>query len=486
MSFLSKRSSIRISQLSKKEFCKNSLCPQDYKELVLKNGNTSLLSDLIDEWYKGGEIGSDNYMKKSKYRFLKTVNISDDYLYNENSIEFCKPFIGKKPQNNDILIVKDGAGSGLGEVALYKNISRNNDYISAGLIGVRIKDVKKYYALGFLKSQHFKDYINVNTAQGSTIRHSKLVALNYSIPFPTKKNHLNPSLIEFYVSVLTQNIIDKEEQIAYKSKRIDELFEKELKTNTNNIQVYKLPTISKLKLGNRLDTIIYSKRYYEYENRIKSYINGHYFLDEKDVAPGKTPKDYYFSPTKKSNLFYQWITPKNVYGRRLAYKTYIHTDSTSRISKNTIVLNGIRYVGNGIYIDNNEKIFANQNTLIIKRFNNQLDQLFLYAFLTSEIGKYMQMAQRNFGIVPILYKENLCKIPIPEFDVAMKKKITSLYYNPIEQPKIIEINSYLENEKKRNSELGIHQLSSEIFDLKDKLINVIDKIINEVPIKLEL
>lgn len=33
------------------------------------------------------------------------------------------------------------------------------------------------------------------------------------IPFPTSKNHPNPEKIQEYVSVLVQNMIDKEEQI---------------------------------------------------------------------------------------------------------------------------------------------------------------------------------------------------------------------------------------------------------------------------------
>jgi len=195
MGFLKHKNSFKISEISKKEFCRNSLCPQDYKELILNNSNTIKLSDIIEDWYKGEEIGSDNYMKNSNFRFLKTVNITKSFLYNQTSIEYCKPNFGKEPQENDIFIVKDGAGSGLGEVALYRNKSKYSDYISAGLIGIRIQKDKRYYTLSFLKSQHFKDYVNVNTAQGSTIRHSKLIALNYPVAFPTTKNHQQTKLV---------------------------------------------------------------------------------------------------------------------------------------------------------------------------------------------------------------------------------------------------------------------------------------------------
>ena len=51
------------------------------------------------------------------------------------------------------------------------------------------------------------------------------------IPFPTTTNHLNPEKVEALVSLIVQNIIDKEEQIKIKNKQIDELIEKELRDN---------------------------------------------------------------------------------------------------------------------------------------------------------------------------------------------------------------------------------------------------------------
>ena len=188
------------------------MCPKDYKQLPT-NSNLKELKSFTLEQFKGKEIGSDSYMKKSKYRFLKTVNTSSNFLYDQTSIEFCRPSKATKPNDGSFLIVKDGAGNGLGEVALYKKHSVFSDYVSAGLLGVTVKEKDKWYLFALLKSQYFKDYVNINTAQGSTIRHSKLIALKFKVPFPTLKNHNEPELIEKYVSLITQNIIDKEEQI---------------------------------------------------------------------------------------------------------------------------------------------------------------------------------------------------------------------------------------------------------------------------------
>src|SRR5690606_16145495 len=99
-----------------------------------------------------------------------------------------------------------------------------------------------------LKSQHFKNYIDLNTAQGSTIRHSKIAALDYKIPFPTKNNYSNPDKVQELVSLIVQNIIDKEEQIKIKNQKIDGLITKELNENQKPERTfqYSYPKISEV------------------------------------------------------------------------------------------------------------------------------------------------------------------------------------------------------------------------------------------------
>ncbi|WP_210708384.1 hypothetical protein [Maribacter dokdonensis] len=73
----------------------------------------------------------------------------------------------------------------------------------------------------------------------------------------------------------------------------------------------------------------------------------------------------------------------------------------------------------------------------------------------------------------------------PNFEKELKQKIKSLYY--FEKPKTeYELKDYLVKEKNRNKEIGIFQLNTEIIELKNKLKEIIDKIINEKPIKIEL
>ena len=51
---------------------------------------------------------------------------------------------------------------------------------------------------------------------------------NLFVPFPTIKNHPHPEKVEEYVSLIVQNLMDKEEQIRCRNDQIDELIEREL------------------------------------------------------------------------------------------------------------------------------------------------------------------------------------------------------------------------------------------------------------------
>mgnify|MGYP001159359216 CR=1 FL=1 len=317
-----------INKFSNKDFSLYSFSARDYRKLLLENKNTVKLKDLLEHKEKvGKEIGSDAYMNKSKHRFLKTVNISSNFLLEESSIEYCKPENKIFPKKNEILIAKDGGGNGLGEVALYPYENKENaDSLSAGIIAIKIQEEKRSYALGFLKSQHFKDFVDLNTAQGSTIRHSKLVALEYDIPFPTTANHSNPEKIEDLVSLIVQNIIDKEEQIKLKNKQIDELIEKELEDNQKAGSFsYSYPRISEIKEETRLDTGLYEKEFKQIDFLIRNYGGGFENVGKYKIKTGRTPKDYFYTKFIPNKTYF-WLTPKYIKGNVFVSKQYLFTN----------------------------------------------------------------------------------------------------------------------------------------------------------------
>ena len=95
--------SVNISSINKKS--RFSLSSKDYREFKIFNKNKKKLKTLLTKSPKiGKEIGSNFYMKKSPYKFLKTVNISNGYLIDESYIEYCKPENTVFPKKNEILI----------------------------------------------------------------------------------------------------------------------------------------------------------------------------------------------------------------------------------------------------------------------------------------------------------------------------------------------------------------------------------------------
>jgi restriction endonuclease S subunit len=468
---------------------RHSLCPKDYRTIYSSSSyDGRVLSKLATNNFQGHEIGSETYMQKSSFRFLKTVNVTSQFILDENSIEYCIPGNKKTPQQGDILIVKDGAGDGLGEVCYYQLDNNNrHDSVSAGILVVNVEESARFYVLGMVKSQHFKDFINLETPASSTIRHSKKISLDYYVPYPSNKIHNNVDDIISYISVIVRNIIDKEQQIKEKNDLIDRLIEKELRDNqSEHTFIYKLPNVSEFLHEKRTDTILYTEKYKELLFLVTNYKSGSFHLLGQSVKPGKTPGDYYFT-TKKMAETYLWVTPKNITQRGLIYKTYLHTKQHPMTKKYSLIFSGIRYVGHCWFVeDDKEPIYCNQNTLIINYSKKIEEQLFILCYFSSQIGKRLQLMRRIFGTVPILYSADIVKIPIPNFTSEKQYEISKEYYNIKPFNTNLTIDNYLTKEKERNKEIGIFQLNMEILSLKEKLTKVVDDIIKGKPINIVL
>jgi len=71
-----------INKFSDKEFNMFSFSARDYRKFLLKNKNTVKLNDLLSHKEKiGKEIGSNNYMKKSKYNLLRMFYTRNTFSY---------------------------------------------------------------------------------------------------------------------------------------------------------------------------------------------------------------------------------------------------------------------------------------------------------------------------------------------------------------------------------------------------------------------
>ena len=255
-----------------------SFSPSDYRSIEIKEDNKEIL-EYINSYKTGYEIGSDSYMNKSKIRFLKTNNISNSILLDDSRIEYCIP--NNKaviPNNESILLVKDGGTGGLGEVCLYRKNKDFKDYISSGIIELKITDAElRYYILGILKSNHFKEFIDNKTSGGSTIRHSKLMSLNYKVPMPFNKE------VYKLFSLITQNLVDKELKIKEKNNEINQIIKDELESHShphlNN------PYSNEILENNfRFDSRLYSNEYKSIQESIITYDGGYFNLLDKFYA----------------------------------------------------------------------------------------------------------------------------------------------------------------------------------------------------------
>ena len=487
---------LSISKFSDKGFNFLSLSARDYRNLNTKNKNIIKLGDLLETKHKvGKEIGSESYMPKSQHRFLKTANISKNFLLAESTFEYCKPTNKIFPKKNEILIAKDGGGDGLGEACLYPYENKENlDSLSAGVVAINIISKKLYYVFGMLKSQHFKDHVDLNTAQGSTIRHSKLAALDYEIPFPTKNNNPEPQKIEQLVSLITQNIIDKEAQIKAKNHKIDELIEIELKENQNpkNSFKYSYPKISEIKQETRLDTGIYEREFKEIDFLIRNYVGGNFFIQTNKIKSGNTPEVRILG--KNQRFKYLWMTPTNIsdYGGYNEFER-IQCDNYNLNKDSILIINRTSKGGKGEYVGITSfydlscfgKGQHNQGIYRVGDYPKKT-LLFLTCFMNCQIIRKYCAGLSIGSKMKEIKSDQFLKIPFPNFLESKQQEIAEEYYFQIDKNQNLTLENYLQKETARNQQIGIFQLNMEIFTLRKKLEEIIDKIINETPIEINL
>ena len=315
--------------------------------------------------------------------------------------------------------------------------------------------------------------------------------LDVKIPFPTIKNNKKPQEIEKYVSLLTQNIIDKEEWIIEKQVNIDKIIYKELSNNQKTVYKYKNPTISNIINNNRLDTGLCTHNYQSENSLITNYKNGYYTLHIDDFNSGSTPKVRLFN----GQLSYlKWVTPTNISDEGFFNPTDKISTPLSNNLKNDYVLFINRtskgkkgeYVGICCFYDFEFYGPGHHNQGVYRVNNSKKEEmLFITAFMNSRIMRKLCGNISTGSKMKEMKSYDFANIKFPKLPSDIKKKVVRNYYNK-KKDVISDLNSYLDNEKKRNKELGIFQLNTEIIKLKTKLEDIVRKIINNEPIVIEL
>ena len=155
---------------------KNNLSPHQLSIIKFENKNSYRLKELIYEdkldENKGIDVGSVNYLEASPKIFLRTDVLSPDSfipVYNFDSLQYINPhsFVQMNLKKGDIIITKD---SNIGESAILQK-----DMPDAMICGAMYRlPIKKHskYIFAMLKSEVFKNQLDLLVPRGATIRHA--------------------------------------------------------------------------------------------------------------------------------------------------------------------------------------------------------------------------------------------------------------------------------------------------------------------------
>lgn len=484
--FLSKPNSIKKSDVFKKVF---SLHPAEHIKINIVNENLKPLSKLIKSEGVGEQIDVTEYLNFDSNFTLVTISNMTKCIIDENQGEKISPIIynksSKKLSKGDILISRNAS---LGKITLINK--EFNAILNGGISYLKFKDEYKFYVFAFFLLEYGSDYLTVLTSGGGTQKNAKRQnLLDVKIPFPTTKNHSNPELIQEYISLLTQNIIDKEENIEIRQKQIDDLVYSELQNNQLSNFQYSLPKKSDLFKENRIDTGLFTKKYKIENHLIENYKNGFYSIPYSNFKSGSTPKIRIFNA---SNSVLKWVTPSNISDEgfynpieKISMPTInnLNKDCILFINRTSKGKKG-EYVGITSFYDINYYGVGHHNQGLYRVENiDKNEMLFITAFMNSRITRKICGNISIGSKMKEMKSHDFSTLKIPNFNKNLKDKIGALYYkniNPIE----LDFKNYISNEKARNSELGIFQLNTDIIEIKNILKQLINNIIKEEPIIL--
>lgn len=422
-------------------------------------------------------------MPLSPYRFLKTVNINESFILDETKVEYCKPCKGAiKPKKGTILVAKDGGAQGLGECCIYEGGIGVTDYISAGVLCLEFDDEQtRNYVLGILKSRHFKEFIDGVTPGGSTIRHSKLLTMDYEVPWSA-----NPAKRQVIADIAT-NLIDMERYIATKNKTIDTLIASELANGfVGGAAKAHMPSRNEILSTTRLDAGIYSDLVRETNHLIMNYKGGFFHIPDhfkanrgQNLQVTSIGESYYSDTIKKG--FYRLFTNVEMTDMRTitGFRWLGNKRKLSTLPKNCVMLaaDGM-IVGRSFFFDELPNTITNIHPWVITAKNvaaPQFKSVFLSVFLSylKNIGYLEKIKDKSNG--GGLKKNHVEKwIKVPSFPDDVQKAIASHYYN---QEVALPSNATMDEQNARNAKLGIFQLNMEILKLREQLAAMVKDIV---------
>ena len=501
-SYIENQKTVKISDIYNKE---NSLTASDFK-IIKTNSNMKLLNDLLIDVGKGNDMSENEFVKfKTNSKYLKTASLTgNDFLLDSESstsfefinsnknVEFIEKNKFRVINKFDILYTSTGSNNSIGACSL--SVEQLNYNFSSHIFKLEIKpEINIFYLFALLKNKYCQEACDLEVPKAGIMRRGGKRFLKIKIPFPTINNHKEPNKVEIYVSLLVQNIINKEEQIKEKKEFIDEKIYIELKNNQNdNNFTYSYPKISEIKKQERLDTGLYVKEFKKVDFLIKNYNYGFFKIPIDKFKSGFTPKIRFFNPSNKK---YNWVTPTHTTDEgfyepnitiNMPKKNNINGDCFLIINRTSKGKKG-EFVGISCFYDFSMygKGQYNQGLYKINDFDKE-KSLFLVSVLNSKIFRQICGCVSIGSKMKEMKSYDFSKLIFPNFPEEKQKEISELYYNNIDKNKDLILDNYLEKEKLRNKQIGIFQLNMEIFKLREILEKLIHKIVIEEKIEIDL
>lgn len=476
---------------------KCNLAPSQLITLSVANKNKILVRDLLSRNLEftdnGNEVGSINYISKSSKYFIRAKALQGEsflpFITGQTSIPIRpQVFTDFNLKEGDILISKD---SNIGEVVILDQDLPSHT-ISGALYKLPVQK-NKYYIFAFLKHKYFLNQLDLMTPKGSTIRHAKTLFLDCKIPFYNQKNK---ETVVSYVEVLTQAIINKEKLIREKHQQILKEIEKKLLDNQKDKKFnYELPNFKEIKNSNRIDAGYYCKDYKQKQFLIKNYKDGAKELMDWGYS-SKRGQNLQISQIGKSiysdmpkNNFYTLIRPTNFseFGTVEKFEYLGNAKKLSSLDAGDIVFSAEGTIGKCILFTNpKSRWITNIHGIVLKKDEqNIIESAFVSCFL-----RFL----RNFGTLDYisvggqggsLAKKYWKDILIPNFSESKQKDIACLYHNQVDYPQSLDLQNFLESDKKWNEKSGIIELDKSVKQTKKLLNRVLDKIVNDESVEIK-
>lgn len=489
-SYITKPLSTRYSIIKQKRY---SLGAFSYRKVDSKNQNIQTLENLIIDKKKWFEPWSDAYIPFSDSYFVRISEMEDlSFTFTiTNQTNRIVP-----PEKSRQIIKKWDicyqTASNVGNVCLY---DWPDAYYNSHII--RLNTEKRWYVFAFLKSAFCRNQVEVWWSIKWVDNFTEDFLLDTRIPFPTIKNHPHPEKVEEYVSLLVQNMIDKEEQIRRRNDQIDELIERELRENQKQkIFTYRLPRLSELKKEGRLDAWYYGEKYKKEDAYFESYSwwysdifsLGYEISRWQNLQVSNIGESWYFDGYKKWS--YRLLLSKYFANRIIERFSYIWNKCELKTIKKWDIIFSCRWeMWRAYYFPEEiENTITNiDNVHIIATSRSIEERAYLFCMLWFLKKQWILDSIACTGSwAPSFTKYQFEKLKIPNFPESKQQEIAKLYYNPIPENTDLILENYLEREKIRNSEVGIFQLNMEIFALREKLEEIVDAIVMEREIHLPL